>query len=162
MNKSASINIKTAIRRIKKHRPKTYEDFAEAGVPLEIESLGEGVFRVVYRAHKLPLVVKFPLAGDGDDHTRSEVRRIKALSKYPKMRKYLPKVYYYDSRAGIVVMKYYPPMDKGLIKDASLERLAQNLVKDLTGMLLGDIHAGNVTTDTGQSNGRPIFLDLGY
>lgn len=156
------MNIKTAIRRIKKHRPKTYEDFAEAGVPLEIESLGEGVFRVVYRAHKLPLVVKFPLAGDGDDHTRSEVRRIKALSKYPKMRKYLPKVYYYDSRAGIVVMKYYPPMDWHLHEDASLGRLAQNLVKDLTGMSLDDIHAGNVTTDTGQSNGRPIFLDLGY
>lgn len=161
------MNIKTAIRRIKKHRPKTYEDFAEAGVPLEIESLGEGVFRVVYRAHKLPLVVKFPLAGDGDDHTRSEVRRIKALSKYPKMRKYLPKVYYYDSRAGIVVMKYYPPMDKGFCEcgcgtATSLERLAQNLVKDLTGMFLDDIHAGNVTTDTGQSNGRPIFLDLGY
>jgi hypothetical protein len=42
-----------------------------------------------------------------------------------------------------------------------LERMAQSLVKDLTGMLLGDIHAGNVTTDTGRSSGRPIVLDLG-
>ena len=155
------MNIKTAIRRIKKHRPKTYEDFAKAGVPLEIESLGEGVFRVVYKAHKLPLVVKFSLWGDDKCHTHSEMRRIKALSKYPKMRKYLPKVYYYDARGGIVVMKYYPPMNKNS-KDAPLERLAQSLVKDLTGMLLGDIHAGNVTTDTGRSDGRPIFLDLGY
>lgn len=154
------MNIKTAIRRIKKHRPKTHEDFAKAGVPLESKCLGAGVFREVYRVRELPFVVKFPLAGDGDEHTRSEVRRIEALSKYPKMRKYLPKVYYYDSRAGIVVMKYYPPMDKNN-KDAALERMAQSLVKDLTGMLLGDIHAGNVTTDTGRSSGRPIFLDLG-
>jgi hypothetical protein len=116
--------------------------------------------------------VKFPLddgQGNGRESTRSgrehmaaEVRRIKVLSKFPKMRKYLPKIYYYDSYNGIAVMKYYPLMHEDCDIGAAVERLAQSLVRDLTGLRLGDIHSGNVTTDTGQSGGRPIFLDLGY
>jgi hypothetical protein len=43
------MNIKTAIRRIKTWKPTTPDEFKTAGVPLEDEALGAGVFREVVK-----------------------------------------------------------------------------------------------------------------
>ena len=127
-----------------------------------------GVFREVYRIVGVPLVVKFPLGdsysetSEGRRHTNAEVNRIKRLSAFPVMRKYLPKVYYHDKTDGIVVMRHYPELDKDWADDTMVNKFIQDLVKDMTGIRLSDVHNGNVRSSNGKPTGRPVMIDCGY
>ena len=164
------MHIRTAIRRIKKYRPTTPAEFAWAGVPLyETKPVGAGVFREVLGVVDLPLVVKFPISdgkdgniSDGRRHTNEEVCRINKLSGFPKMRKFLPKIYYHDPKAGVVVMRWYPDYDKDYEEEDMLGHMIQRLVYDMTGVMLSDVHTGNVRSHNGKHGGRTILIDLGY
>ena len=164
------MNIRTAIRRIKTFKPATPEEFADAGVPVldDKKFVHAGVFREVYRIVGVPLVVKFPLGdsysetSEGRKHTNAEVNRIKRLSAFPVMRKYLPKVYYHDKTDGIVVMRYYAELGEDWTPDTMINKFIQDLIKDITGIQLGDVHDGNVRSHNGRNTGRPILIDLGY
>ena len=163
------MNIRTAVRRIKTFKPETPEEFADAGVPVldDKNFVYAGVFREVYRIVGVPLVVKFPLGdsysetSEGRRHTNAEVNRIKRLSAFPVMRKYLPKVYYHDKASGIVVMRYYAELDEWT-DDTMLNKFIQNLIKDITGIQLSDVHDGNVRSSNGKPTGRPVMIDCGY
>ncbi len=164
------MNIRTAIRRIKKFKPTTPEEFADAGVPVldDKKFVHAGVFREVYRIVGVPLVVKFPFGDSylepsgGRKHTNAEVNRIKRLSAFPVMRKYLPKVYYHDKTNGIVVMRHYAELVKDGTDDTIINKFIQDLIKDITGIRLGDVHDGNIRSHNGSNTGRPILIDLGY
>ena len=164
------MNIRTAIRRIKTFKPATPEEFADAGVPVldDKNFVHAGVFREVYRIVGVPLVVKFPLGdsrketGEGRRHTNAEVNRIKRLSAFPVMRKYLPKVYYHDKASGIVVMRYYAELDEKWTDDTMVNKFIQDLVKDITGIQLSDVHDGNIRSSNGKPTGRPVMIDCGY
>ncbi len=164
------MNIRTAVRRIKTFKPETPEEFADAGVPVldDKNFVYAGVFREVYRIVGVPLVVKFPLGdsrketGEGRRHTNAEVNRIKRLSAFPVMRKYLPKVYYHDKASGIVVMRYYAELDEKWTDDTMVNKFIQDLVKDITGIQLSDVHDGNIRSSNGKPTGRPVMIDCGY
>lgn len=155
------MNLATAIRRIKRFKPRTFEDFGKAGIPFG-KNLGGGVFREAYQIKDLPLVVKFPIEDDGIDHSRDEMRKIKKFSKFKFLRKYLPKVYYYDRQSGVIVMKFYEDFeDCGDACDA-VGTLAGELIKRLTGVSMVDIHSENVRVRDTYKPPRLVFCDLGY
>ena len=91
-------------------------DFCD--VPLTL--IGWVSFRQVYQFGDLPLIVKFPTGPHGIDieenisHSVNEmdaINRVKRYKKYTHIRKYLPKIYYYSDKTGIIVMHKYKQTD---------------------------------------------------
>ena len=137
--------IRRAIRLIKKHRPRTPEGFAAAGVPLEKEALGAGVFREGIKVDGLPLVVKFPLYDsngfhDGIRHSRIEIGKIARLRKFKWMRKYLPKVWYYGQAGRNRRNQFYTTYNDGDSDfDNATGKLIQHLLKRRDGSATGGL-----------------------
>jgi hypothetical protein len=114
-----------------------------------------------------PLVVKFPLNDEQDfeggcAHSTSEVRRIKRLSHIQELKPHLPRVHYYDKANGVLVMRYYPKMEK----DRAVELLGtvvKKLVSKIARVQMSDIHIDNIRHQTDASAaGRLVFVDCGY
>jgi len=168
--------VRTAIRRIKKFKPTTPEEFYCAGVPLDNKTADAGVFREAVKACNLPLCVKFPLlAGkmtkNGNDdyhegrwHTTTEVKRIERFSKFPFMRKYLPKIYYHDRKSGVLVMRWYDKFEDEFVGYCSLGNMVADLMYRLTGVKTLDIHGGNTRTSNPRKGekGHTVLIDMGY
>lgn len=155
------MNLATTIRRIKRFRPRTFKDFGKVGIRFG-KNLGEGVFREAYQIKDLPLVVKFPIEDDGIDHSRDEMRKIRTLSKFKFLRKYLPKVYYYDRQSGVIVMKFYEDFEDYDDACDAVGTLAGELIKRLTGVSMVDIHSGNARIRDYHEPPRLVLIDLGY
>jgi hypothetical protein len=155
-----------ALRKIRKHQPKNLLEVSELG--MVCVHVGEGSFRRSYRIANTTLIIKFPIVecpytyatdDDGKYHTRAEVRKIRALSKFKCLRMYLPPVYYYSSADGVMVTKFY--------KFATERDWAHNIgpilsgtIKALTGVTLEDLFGDNMRLD--KDKNRLIFVDLGY
>jgi hypothetical protein len=153
--------LRTAIKHIQKAKPRTIEDFESLG--FRLKRIGGGVFRGVYRIKSFPLVVKFPRDEPYDRHSRAEMRKIKKLSEFPFLRRYLPKVYYYDPKNGVIVMELYHPFSDNVDAADALGRLAGMLIHRLTGVPMKDIHTDNIRTPNPQRcSPRLVFCDLGY
>lgn len=160
-----------ALRKIRKYKFKTVEAARVEG--LICVNIGEGAFRKSYRIVGTSLLIKFPIwekRNDGagveheDDyigkcHTRAEVRKIKALKKFPCMRAHLPPVYYYSAKDGVMVTKYFKPLI-GWRRDTNMSRVVSKTIKELTKITLDDISGDNVKFDREKSS--LIFVDLGY
>jgi hypothetical protein len=159
-----------ALRAIRKYRFKTIEDARKE--LLGFVKVGEGAFRQAYRIQGTTLLMKFPVMdsyGDGeggwqDDHlgkchTRAEVRKIRALSKFRSLKHHVPPVYYFNSADGVMVTRYYPAVREWVI-NSNKNFVLSNVIKELTGVTLEDISGDNVKVDTRRS--KLIFVDLGY
>src|ERR1017187_127468 len=119
-NKTRRRNIQKATRRalhlIRKHQPGTLLETSQLGLVLVHH--GEGAFRKSYRIAGTSLLMKFPqTSGESSSkygymsdrcHTRSEVRKIRVLSQFKSLRRHVPPVYYFNSRHGVIVTKFYP------------------------------------------------------
>lgn len=169
------MRIKEALRVINEEKPKSRKAFKDLG--FELEFLDAGAFRDVYRIKDTQLVVKFPkpesqvcLVGSGKAHSRIEYEWVIDLTHNPRwkpIRKFMPKIYYYDPK-GIVVMKYYRPAEctpeVGVLAQA-LESLLmviydQNDVhNDASDSKCWDLGYSNLGVD---SNGQYKIIDLGY
>jgi hypothetical protein len=156
-----------ALRLIRKGQPKTVEEAASLGIGLD--EVGKGAFRTAYRIRGTNLLIKFPLMynygasgredwnnKEGKNHTRMEVKKIRALMKFPIMRKHIPPVYYFNGRDGIVVTRYYP---KSRWVPSATNNLVYGIIKEYCGVNLGDITPDNVRTEP---SCNLVFIDLGY
>ena len=164
------MRLQTAIARIRKYKPTTPDEFRAAGVPLG-GMLGCGAFREVLEVRDCPLVVKFPLnEGEPDDdthkenfhegimHSALEMKKLKRLNSFVWIRRFLPKVYYYDRKHGIIVMRYYKLMTKHeFLFDT---KFVYTLIKRSTGVSISDYTWGNVGK-MGR-NDTPVLIDCGY
>lgn len=162
------------LRRIRRFQPKNLLETTELGMTCIY--VGEGAFRTAYRIAQTSLLIKFPLMEsfhhrckgnlvtyriddtDGKYHTRAEVRKIRALSKFKSLRGHLPPVYYYNSRDGVLVTRFFK---KAREKDwiYNVCPLLSGVIKELTGVTLGDLFGDNVRKDREE---RLVFTDLGY
>jgi len=118
---------------------------------------GNGAFRRAYEIVGTGLVIKFPRQdyADNAEHTRDEVKKIRALSKYRSLKKHLPPVYYYNRRDGVMVTDYYP-----LVSPAkNLGPMFTDLLYEFTGVVVGDLFGDNVRC---KKPGQPVIVDLGY
>jgi hypothetical protein len=168
------MNVASAVRLIKKHRPKSIEDFTKAGLILERKPVGVGIFREVVKVKDLPLVIKFPLSEGTHDpkkgkklsyragkmHSTVEVRKIGELSKLRWMRRHLPTIYYHDKKSGVLVMHWYKEFDDDGDAFRALGRLATKIIQKWIGVGVSDIHKDNVRM--GRSKKEVIIVDLGY
>ena len=156
------MNVKSAIRLIKKHRPRTPEDFHKLG--LKFRYLGAGVFREAVEIKGIPLVVKFPLYDEGyrhgKIHSTVEIRKIKRLNRYKYLRPYLPKVYYHDRKSGILVMHKYEKFSRRYDQCNALGDMITDLIFQLTGITVCDIYGDNVKM--GRTRNSAVLVDLGY
>jgi hypothetical protein len=159
------------MRLIRREQPKNVQEARALGIGAMVE-VGEGAFRTAYRIHGTPLLIKFPLRfrhrlqetnggpevwndKEGKTHTRMEVKKIRALQKFPMFRKHLPPIYYFNGRDGVLVTKYYS--GKRRIERAK-SLLVSELVRTFCGVVLEDITPDNVRAD----RGNLMLLDLGY
>jgi len=149
-------NKRCALRLFQKHN---FENSKQAGLCLQLEYLGSGAFRDAYRIAHTDLLVKFPLGHDGKVHSRAEMRKNQKLGGYPFLKKHLPPVYYWNSKTGVLVTKYYPHAKLRRTWDA-MGVVIGELLKNLVGVEHTDLWSGadNVRMD----NGYLVFTDLGY
>lgn len=171
-SKNRAYKTRHALRLIRKHQPKTLEEAQALGMGALVE-VGQGAFRTAYHIYGTNLLIKFPLqcryrieevsngpevwhSKEGKNHTRMEVKKIRALSEFPVMRKHLPPLYYYNGRDGVLVTKYYP---KTKWIQQSFHRLITEMIKEYCGVVIGDLAQDNVRTHAGDNL---IFIDCGY
>lgn len=158
------IRTTTILRRIRQSSPVTPAQWRALGVKFDV--IGHGVFREVCRIKGTDLVVKSPLAegnldySEGIAHARSEMNRLSRLERIDVLKPYLPRVFWYDSKHGQIVMRYYEPLQKE-DRVQSLGRLVKDLVRHHYGILLGDIHEDNLRKKR-KNTINPVFVDLGY
>lgn len=133
----------------------------------EFVSKHEGSFRRVYQVESLKLVVKFPQGScgrySGIEHTNEEIdtfERISTYKKYKYLRHYLPKIYYYNRKTGVVLMKKYK------LLDYKTAELASSILNKLAFDILGhstDIYSSNVAVEyTKYGCPKVKIIDLGY
>lgn len=152
--KTKPIKLASALKKIQKYKPNSVLAFKKLG--FDMNYIAAGSFREVYQIDDLPIVVKFPLDDDPEsniDHTNREVRKIKKLHKV--LPRHVPKIYYHDSRAGIVIMKYYDNTDDVM---SGLYDMLSKLIYKTTGMKITDIYEENIRYDDTTDTIR--FIDL--
>lgn len=153
------MTIQSLIRTLNKNRPSTVQEFKKLGIKLRF--LSEGAFRQVYEIKGLPLVVKFPHDSSDDciEHSVFEykhINRILKFKKYKLLKKYMPKVYYFDKKSGIIVFRKYKYVYTKKLKDST--RIVE--LSDLVNKIMGyecDVNGGNV----GIEKNTLKILDLG-
>ena len=105
----------------------------ESVLGLKYKVIDQGAYRKVVKLVGLPLVVKFPLTDEKCDkmHSWYEFRAVQKILKYKYkyiiLRKYVPKIYYFNKETGVLVGHYYTPL-KGTKKE---KNLIANLVSDI-------------------------------
>lgn len=130
-----------------------------------LRRLGEGVFREAFKIANCDLIIKFPLTEGqiGDDcvrHTRTEVKRLRRLMRHGVMRKFLPKIHYFDSRNGVVVMQYYPAFRDMEDQVDAMGKMLGSVIFKATRIRCTDIHSDNVHRGKGEKDA--VIIDLGY
>jgi hypothetical protein len=156
--KNRAYRTRRALRIIRRAQPKTVEDARDLPIG-GLTFVDEGAFRKAYRIRGTNLLIKFPLNRLDDVckiHTRMEVKKIRALREFPVIRKHIPPVYYFHSRDGVMVTRYYPK-SKGLM--GATHQLISDMIKGFCGVILGDLCSDNLRT---KPYGNLIFIDLGY
>ena len=136
-----------------------FKDEDTASRYLQLKYIGAGTFRVAYRIAHTDMLIKFPDGHDGKVHTRAEVRKIRKLAAYPFLKKHLPPIYYFNSKTGVLVTRYYPDASRWHIANAMGDMLSL-LLKKFTGIPFTDSWIGS--DNFGLDRGRLILTDLGY
>jgi hypothetical protein len=162
-----------ALRLIRRGQPKTVTEARASGLTLIEVGKDEGAFRTAYRIQGTTLLIKFPLLyrcrrleteggpevwmdKDGKNHTRMEAKKIRALQAVPIMRRHTPPVYYFNSRDGVIMTRYYP---KTKWVRYAVDRLLGKLIKKHYGVTLGDLTPENLRA---VEYDKLVIIDLGY
>ena len=105
------MTLKKIISRMKQYRPMFADEFEQMIGPTLTE-IGSGCFREVFHVEGTNVVIKFPMMDEEGlsniTHSRREIRRIKQVmrsKKYKHVRRYVPKMRYYDYSNGILMMQ---------------------------------------------------------
>lgn len=118
--------------------------------------MGEGCFRVAFEIIDYPLIVKVPLTNCYSDlhHANEEwcwIEKVQQESKYKSLRKYMPKVYYFDEECGLMVMRKYKQ-----VKFSPDTNALDKLITQVTGATEHDVGSSNMGRD---SKGNMKILD---
>ena len=150
------MTISSVVAYLKKHSNITWDDSN-----LKLRHIGSGAFRDTYRVGKLPIVIKIPF--NEISHARHEARVITKVmkdEKFKALRPFMPKLYYYDKKTGIIVMEYCRTMKYGPTSDA-VSKIFSTLVSKLFRKPMydeSDIRGYNIGKN---NNGQYKIIDLG-
>jgi hypothetical protein len=131
---------------------------------LKLTPIGvSGAYRKVYRINGLPLVIKEPKDKSCRKHARAEyktIQRILRYKKYARLTRYMPEVYYFNEKTGLMLMHYYRPLPK---RYKCIARLLDVIVELTWPYAMDqnecDVHGGNVALT---EDNLPVIIDLGY
>jgi len=122
--------------------------------------LGKGLFRTGYKVKGCDLVIKFPGCEVEDLwHSRQEVRRLNRLKKAGVLREFLPEIFFYDKKTGVIAMRYYREFVNFEKQADAMGRMIQKLIYRLTRVKCTDIHTENVRS---RNIRDAVLIDLGY
>lgn len=158
--------IEKVVAQFKAKQPKNLE--AVENMDYTLKPIGDGAYRTVYKIGNLPIVVKVPThtGGSCKRHAIAEwraVQRILKFKKYIELQPFVPKIYYFDPKSGIMIVHYYKPAPVKYRRSVSMlfERYLPRI------WALGyrskwstvDTHRDNIAID---EEGVPKLIDLGY
>lgn len=128
-------------------------------VHVGLRYMGEGSFRAAFEIIDYPLIVKVPLSNSYCDlhHAAQEhrwIEKVQKESRYRLLRRYMPKVHYFDEDCGLMVMRRYK-VEYNYTKD--VEAL-DKLITKVTGANGHDIGGCNVGRD---AKGELKIIDTG-
>ena len=172
------MTIKKVIRLFKKHTPKTVKEVKKLG--LKVKKIGDGAYREVYQIEGLEIVAKFKTTKartiynqkerdaeyENSEHMLDEIatyNRINKHDKYKKFRKYVSKIYWYDTTNCVILEKKYTHLTSKTIKRSfewmidDIEKLAEKLFPNSA----LDLHWANYGIDTFRGKQRLVVIDLG-
>src|ERR1035437_9721554 len=111
------MTITEVVALFKKHKPNTAKAATKLG--FKLKAVGSGLFRRVYVILGYDLVVKFNSGEDDGEHAAQEVkivRRVLRYKEYASIRKYMPKIYYFDKKTGTTLAKKYETFREGFVE----------------------------------------------
>lgn len=149
-------SVKPLIDLIDKKQPKN-ESQLMRDCHVGLRYRGEGTFRVAFEVIDYPLVVKVPLTNCYSDlhHANEEwdwIEKVDREPQYRALRKYMPKVYYFDEDCGLMIMRKYE-----WVRFSSETVALDKLVLDVTGATGHDIGSNNMGKD---DKGNLKILDV--
>jgi len=141
-------------------KPTTVEEARAGG--LQIRLLDSGMYRKVFKVKHCDLVIKFP-GGLGNiresiKHSTQEMNRLKRLQKWEIVNRFLPEVFYYDKKSGVIVMRYYRGFSDFEEQADAMGRVIGKLIQRLTRVRCDDVHTENVR----QNRDDAVIIDLGF
>jgi hypothetical protein len=134
---------------------------------MKLRFLGKGLFREGFKVVNSDVVVKFPLEFSMNDddptegriHSKQEIRRLKRLKKEGTLKRYLPEIFYYNTKTGVIAMRYYEEFDNFEEQADAMGQMMGTLIPRVTRVRCDDIHTENIRRGP---NDRAILIDLGY
>jgi hypothetical protein len=157
------MTLKKIISKMKQYQPMFADEF-ERMIGPELQDIESGCFREVFRITGTNTIIKFPLQDETGKccitHSRREIRRIKQImrnKKYKHIRRYVPKMHYYDYTNGILIMQLASEVGK-IPKEVS--KPIEDLFKDTFPCIsnLPDAQSTNLGYD---GRGQIKLLDWG-
>ncbi len=165
MPSKAKIPITRIVRKLRAIRPQQASDLRAAGVSLRL--LGSGLYRDGYKVKDCDLVLKFPRKialksgkkslAEGRKHSAAEIRRLRRLRQVTCLDKFLPEIFYYDKKSGVIGMKYYPTFTDFEDQADAMGTVIESLIFGVSRIRCTDIHTENVR----QNKERAVIIDLG-
>lgn len=161
MNQATEVKIKEVIKQFEETKPRDYKEAVK--MKLSLRFLGDGCYRNTYRIGKLPLVIKFPKHCAGKNHSTAEYKAIKSIKrfkKFEKLKQFMPIIYYFDAKTGIMIMHHYKSISQTV--QYAMGLIMEELVEIIWPYSSGyecDVHGSNMGLD--ESN-KPVLTDLGY
>lgn len=150
------------IRKLKATCPKTVAEARAAGIKMRL--LGTGLFRSGYKIKNSDVVLKFPHnSGDvrlreGIEHSTQEIRRLRRLRAVGGLDQFLPEILYYDKKAGVIAMRYYPEFEGFEEQADAMGAMIGKLLFKIARVRCTDIHTENVR----KARWNAVIIDLGY
>ena len=128
--------------------------------------LGRGLFRAGYKVKNTDIVLKFPntpdKSGENIQHRTQEIRRLRRLKKAGTLNPFLPEVFYYDKKSGVIAMRYYPEFDGYEEQADAMGKMIGKLIYRIARVRCTDIHTENVRKGRWDGLKNAIIIDLGY
>jgi tRNA A-37 threonylcarbamoyl transferase component Bud32 len=134
---------------------------------VKLRLLGVGLYREGFKVRDCDLVIKFPRQmalksgkkslTEGKKHSAQEIRRLRRLRQVGTLNTFLPEVFYYDKKSGVIAMKYYSKFSDFEEQADAMGGIIESLIFRLTRVRCGDIHTDNVRQDKDHA----IIIDLG-
>lgn len=146
---------------VMENNPRNLKDLKKLGI--KAKALESGAYRYACKVVGLPLVLKIPLSNPAARrHSEEEIKAVKKinrLKKYRKLRKYMPDIYFYNPRTGIIGMQYYNT--KSNPYKNRMASLLTDLIEEIwpgVDEFSVDIHRSNIAFD---ADGNIKIIDLG-
>jgi hypothetical protein len=148
------------IQKIKNLAPTSPEDVRKAGIKMRL--LGTGMFRSGYKVRNTDVVLKFPVVTSGDreegiQHSKQEIDRLRRLKRAGTVEQFLPEVFYYNKKTGVIAMRYYPAYDGFEEQADAMGKMVSKLFYRIARVRCTDIHTENV-----RKGENAIIIDLGF